>query len=61
MSSDDHVPTRAPPTQQQLLSGTTYTFTIVGEYIYITIPIIDNLHHDGKLIFFFLELQVTVA
>ena len=31
----------------------TFTFTIVGEYIYVTIPIIDNSHLDGQRFFLF--------
>ena len=30
----------------------TFTFTIVGQYIYVTIPIIDNLRLDGQRFFF---------
>ena len=30
-----------------------YTFSVVGEYIYVRIKIRDNSRHDGKRFFFF--------
>ena len=34
-------------------SNDIYTFTHIGEYIYVTIEIRDNLRHDGKRFFLF--------
>ena len=31
----------------------TFTFHFVGQAIYVTIPLIDNLRHDGKRYFLF--------
>ena len=34
-------------------TNNTFTFTVIKDYIYVTIPIINNNHHDNQRFFLF--------